>query len=89
MEVNGITAAIAAYFILFAGFRKERKWACWAMLILGAVALGFGTVLNLVIGNIFDFTIFLVGLVVYMLALFLPIKRFFTARAETPPSASG
>ena len=89
MEVNGITATIAVFFILFAGFRKEQKWAWWAMLIVGSVALGFGTVLNLIIGNIFDFTIFLVGLVVYMVALFLPIKRFFAARAANPHSAAG
>jgi hypothetical protein len=78
MEVNGITAATAAFFILFAGFRREKKWAWWAMLIVGVIALGFGTVLNLVIGNMFDFAIFVVALVVYMVAVFLPIKKFFT-----------
>ena len=79
MEVNGITAMIAAFFILFAGFRQGRKWAWWAMLILGAVALGFGTVLNLVIGNVFDFALFAVGLAIYMTAVFLPIRKFFAA----------
>jgi hypothetical protein len=81
MEVNGIVAAIAALFILFAGFRKQQKWAWWAILILGAIALGFGTVLNIIIGNMFDFSIFLVALVVLMVALFLPIKRFFAKAA--------
>jgi hypothetical protein len=81
MEVNGITAAVAAFFILFAGFRKTQKWAWWAMLVSGLIALGFGTVLNIVIGNMFDFTIFLVGLVVYLAALFLPIKEFFARAA--------
>ena len=81
MEVNGITASVAGFFILFAAFRKEKRWAWWAMLILGLIALGFGTVLNLVSGNMYDFAIFLVALVVYMVALFLPLKRFFTAAA--------
>lgn len=47
------------------------------MLILGTIALGFGTVLNLIIGNMFDFTIFVVALVIYMVAVFLPIRKFF------------
>jgi hypothetical protein len=77
MEVFAISAVISAFFILFAGFRKGQRWAWWAMLILGAIAWGYGTVLNLVIGNMFDFATFLVGLVVHMVALFLPIKAFF------------
>ena len=80
MAVIEMTAIASGFFILFAAFRREEKWAWFAMLILGAAACGFGTVENLVVGNMFDFTIFLVSLVAFMVALSLPIRRFFRRR---------
>ncbi|MCX7030345.1 MAG: hypothetical protein NTU62_09525 [Spirochaetes bacterium] len=80
MAVIEMTAIASGFFILFAGFRREEKWAWFAMLILGAAGCGFGTVQNLVVGNMSDFTIFLVSLVAFMVALFLPIRRFFAKR---------
>jgi hypothetical protein len=81
MEVFAIATAISCVFILFAGFRKAEKWAWWAMLILGVVAWGYGTALNVVIGNTSDFTFFLCCFVVHIVALFLPIKSFFSRTA--------
>jgi hypothetical protein len=77
MEVNGLTATIAGFFILFAAFRQAQRWSWWAMLVLGAVAWGAGVALNLFIGNRLDSAVFLVGLVLHLLALFLPLRRFF------------
>jgi hypothetical protein len=77
MEVFALTATMSGFFIVFAGFRRVEKWAWWALLALGIVAWGYGSVLNLAIDNTFDSVVFLIGLVVFMLALFLPIRRFF------------
>ena len=76
MQVFDITAIVAAFFILFAGFRKAETWAWWAMLVIGAVSLGFGTVLNVLIGNKLDSAVFLVASAVFLVALFLPIRKF-------------
>ena len=81
MEVFAITTTVSGFFILFAGFRKAEKWAWWAMLVMGGIAWGYGAVLNVVIGNTFDSAVFLVGLVVFLVALFLPVKKFFTGTA--------
>jgi hypothetical protein len=76
MEVFGITTIVAGFFILFAGFRKAERWAWWAMLVIGAIAWGYGAVINVLNGNTLDSVVFLVGLVVFLVALFLPVKKF-------------
>ena len=76
MQVFDITAIVAAFFILFAGFRKAETWAWWAMLVIGGISLVYGVVVNLVIGNTLDSAVFLVGLVVFLVALFLPVRKF-------------
>jgi hypothetical protein len=76
MEVFAITTTIAGFFILFAGFRKAERWAWWAMLVVGVIAWGYGAVINVLNGNTFDSAVFLVGLVVFLVALFLPVKKF-------------
>ena len=76
MEVFGLTTTIAGFFILFSGFRKGEKWAWWAMLVVGIIAWGYGAVINVLNGNTFDSAVFLVGLVVFLVALFLPVKKF-------------
>ena len=81
MEVFAITTMVAGFFILFSGFRKGEKWAWWAMLVIGGIAWGYGTVLNIVIGNTFDTVVFLVGIVVFLVALFLPVKKFLARTA--------
>ncbi len=77
MEVFGVTATILAFFILFAGFRKGEKWAWVALLVAGVICWGYGAVVNLVVGNMFDSTFFIVGLVVHLVAVFLPVRKFF------------
>lgn len=76
MEVFAITTTISSLFILFAGFRNGKKWAWWAMLVVGGIAWGYGAVVNVLNGNTFDSAVFLVGLVVFLVALFLPIRKF-------------
>ena len=77
MEVFGVTATILGFFVLFAAFRKGERWAWLALLIAGFICWGFGTVVNLVVGNMFDATFFVVGLAVYLVAIFLPVRKFF------------
>jgi len=76
MQVFAVTSIVAGFFILFAGFRKAEKWAWWAMLVIGAIAWGYGAVINLLNGNTLDSVVHLVGLVVFLVALFLPLRKF-------------
>jgi hypothetical protein len=76
MEVFAITTTMAGFFILFAGFRKSERWAWWAILVVGVIAWGYGAVINVVNGNTFDSVVFLVGSVVFLVALFLPVRQF-------------
>jgi hypothetical protein len=81
LSVLSLTAAIASIFILLTGFRRGQRWAWWALLVTGILGWGFGTVINLLIGNTFDFATHLAGLVWLLVGLLLPIKTFFTRRA--------
>ena len=81
MLVFDITTKVAAFFILFAGFRKAERWAWWAMLVVGVIACGYGAVINVLNGNTFDSVVFLVALVVILVALFLPVKKFLARTA--------
>jgi hypothetical protein len=76
MMVINITLKVAAFFILFAGFRKAERWAWWAMLVVGGITCVYGAVINMLNGNILDSVVFLVALVVLLVALFLPIRKF-------------
>ncbi len=81
MMVFDIVIIAAALFILFAGFRKAERWAWWAMLVVGAIAWGYGAVVNVLNGNTLDSVVHLVGLVVFLVALFLPIRKFMARSA--------
>ena len=76
MMVIAITQKVAALFILFAGFRKAERWAWWAMLVVGGIACVYGAVVNVLNGNTFDSAVHLVALVVLVVALLLPVKKF-------------
>jgi len=76
MMVIGITQKVAAFFILFAGFRKAERWAWWAMLVVGGIACVYGAVVNVLNGNTFDSAVHLVALVVLVVSLLLPVKKF-------------
>ncbi|UCF96210.1 MAG: hypothetical protein JSV89_13600 [Spirochaetaceae bacterium] len=76
MMVIGIAHKVAAFFILFAGFRKAERWAWWAMLAVGGIAYTYGAVVNVLNGNMQDSVLLLVALVVFVVALLLPVKKF-------------
>jgi hypothetical protein len=76
MMVFDTTIKIAAFFILFAGFRKAEKWAWWAMLVVGGIDCIYGAVVNVLNGNTLDSAVFLVAFIVLLVALFLPIRKF-------------
>jgi hypothetical protein len=80
LGVANLTIGVAAVFILFAGFSKAQQWAWWALLATGGIVLGFGTIVNLSIGNWFDFTAHLVALVWLLAGLLIPVKVFFAKR---------
>ncbi|UCF99807.1 MAG: hypothetical protein JSV89_09775 [Spirochaetaceae bacterium] len=76
MMVFDTTLKVAAFFILFAGFRKAEIWAWWAMLVVGGITCIYGAVINVLNGNTLDSVVYLVALVVLLVALFLPVKKF-------------
>ena len=76
MMVMGIAHKTAAFFILFAGFRKAERWAWWAMLAVGGIAYIYGAIVNVLNGNIQDSVLLLVALVALVVALVLPVKKF-------------
>jgi hypothetical protein len=82
MGVSGFAVAIAAIFILLAGFSRGQRWAWWALLAVGVVVIGFATVVNFVIANWFDFTTHLVILVWLFVGLLLPVRTFFAKKPE-------
>jgi hypothetical protein len=80
LGVANLAISIAAVFILLAGFSKAQRWAWWALLVTGGLVLGFGTIVNLLITNWFDFTVHLVALLWLLAGLLIPVKAFFTKR---------
>ena len=76
MMVMGIAHKAGAFFILFAGFRKSKRWAWWAMLAVGGIAFVYGAVVNILNGNIQDSVLLLAALGVFVVALLLPAKKF-------------
>jgi hypothetical protein len=79
--VLSLTTTVASLFILLGGFRHGQRWAWWALLVTGILGWGFGTIINLVIGNMFDFATHLAGLVWILVGLLLPVKTFFARKA--------
>ena len=77
MMVIGITQKVAAFFILFAGFRKAERWAWWAMLVFGGMNCVYGSVINILNGNTIDSAVHLVASAMLIVALLLPVKKFF------------
>ena len=77
MMVIAITQKVAALFILFAGFRKAERWAWWAMLVVGGITCVYGSAINILNGNTFDSAVHLVASAALVVALLLPVKRFF------------
>ena len=78
MMAISIALKVAAFFILFAGFRKAERWAWWAMLVVGGIACVYGVVINILNGNTFDSVVFVAASVALAVALLLPIKKFLT-----------
>jgi hypothetical protein len=66
-----------------AGMVKISTIILFVLLVLavGAVAWGYGAVINVLIGNMLDSVVHLVGLVVFLVALFLPVKKFMARSA--------
>ncbi len=81
MGVASLAISTAAIFILLAAFRKAQPWAWWALLVTGGMVLGFGTVVNVVIANWFDFATHLAALVWLLAGLLIPVKAFFARKA--------
>jgi hypothetical protein len=77
MMVIAITQKVAALFILFAGFRKAERWAWWAMLVVGGLTCIYGAVINMLNGNTFDSAVHLVAFAGLVVALLLPVTKFF------------
>ncbi len=76
-----LTIVISAFFFLFVGFRKAEKWAWWAMLVVGVIAWGYGLIMNLVTGDMFNTLLHLIGIVIFLVGLLIPVKIFFAKKA--------
>ena len=81
MGAIGLAATISCIFILFAAFRKAEKWAWWALLITGVIAWGGGLIETIVSGDMFNSLLHLIGLVIFLVGLFIPVKAFFGKKA--------
>jgi lipoprotein signal peptidase len=72
-----LTSVIPAFFILFAGFRKYKRWAWWAILVTGLIAWGYGIGDSFLHGGYVNFSLHIFGILFLIAGLFLPIKAFF------------
>jgi len=75
--IFGIAMTIGSAFILFFAFRKAEKWAWWAMLLTSLITWGYTLVRHIVIGDMQNVYMILVGLLVALTGIMLPIKDFF------------
>ena len=80
-----LVAVICFFFILIVGFRKAEKWAWWAFLIGGGIAWLWGVIYALAIGNKLHILLQAIGIVVFIVAVLLPVKVFFAKAAEEAP----
>jgi len=80
--VFAVSGTIVSFFILFTGFRKAQRWAWWALLIGGCVSGIGGGILPISIGDKVYSLIFIIGVVIFLVGIFLPIKEFFGKAAE-------
>jgi hypothetical protein len=77
MGVAAFAVSTGAIFILLGAFRKTERWAWWALLAMGVIVLGFGTAVNAVIANWFDFATHAAVLAWLLVGLLIPVKAFF------------
>jgi hypothetical protein len=76
--ICALSGSIVSLFVLFVSFRKAQKWAWWALLIGGCVTGIGGMILPISIGDKMYSLIYIIGVVIFLVGIFLPIKAFFT-----------
>jgi hypothetical protein len=81
-----LAVVIAGFFILIVGFRKAQKWAWWALLIVCGIGWLIGVIINIATGDTTNMILHIIGLVIFLVAMLLPIKEFF-AKAAPPQEA--
>ena len=84
INLGGISLSqlIASFFILFLGFRKAQIWAWLALLIIGCVGWGVGLIINIVSGDMTNMTLHIIGVVIFLIGIFLPVKEFFVKPSQ-------
>ena len=80
--VFALSGTIVSFFILFTGFRKAQRWAWWALLIGGCVSGIGGGILPISTGDKVYSLIFIIGVVILLVGIFLPIKEFFAKPSQ-------
>ena len=73
--VFAVSGTIVSFFILFTGFRKAQRWAWWALLIGGCVSGIGGGILPISIGDKVYSLIFIIGVVIFLVGIFLPVRN--------------
>lgn len=77
-----LSTVIACFFMLYAGFRKGKKWAWFGLLLGGGLAWGWGVVNTIVFGTTINMIMHLVGMGLLLGGLLLPINIFFTGESK-------
>ena len=80
--VFALSGTIVSFFILFTGFRKAQRWAWWALLIGGCVSGIGGGIIPISIGDKVYSLIFIIGVAIFLVGIFLPIKEFFAKPSQ-------
>jgi hypothetical protein len=83
MGALGLAANIAAFFILYNGFKKGLKWGWWGFLLTGIVGWGYGLVRFIINGDTKNLIGNLVGVVLLLAGILLPLKVFFPKKTAT------
>ena len=82
VALYGLTTSIANFFILMFAFRKSQKWAWWAMLAVGGIGWLWGLIDHITIGANIGITIYSIGMVVFLVGIFLPVRVFFAKPSQ-------
>jgi len=81
LGVMVICLSIAIFFVLFAAFNKGADWAWWAFLFGGGIAWLFGLIVQILEGDMLNMILHIIGIIILLLGLFLPVKKFFAKKA--------
>lgn len=75
-----LATVASGFFVLFAAFRRAQKWAWYGFLVVGGIAWLNGLIVTIVIGDMMNMLLQIIGMVIFLVGLFIPIKVFFAKK---------